>query len=368
MQLDMHYHGTYAMARAAGINHDAAEIIATASQYVDDVVVTKNYECQDGSCIAVQATGHHSADVHNILPIDQRTVWIPFHFLPGNEGEDFSNRLLCKKDSAIAKEIVNHNLTLFEKPFACELVGITAHVYADTFSHYGFSGISSELNCVNGKSIDVQVEDPETRKYITDKAERFFKKYGIKEGIWAKIRRVVSGTAETLSRGLGHGAVATYPDRPYLRWSFDYEKGGHPINDMKRDNRVTYLEACKALHEMFVNFVKSAPKYSDTGSFRPFSDIKDAVFQVLSLEKDQAGRIAAWQKAVIEGSIFNNVAKEGIPSYGGDSWDEQLKNFNNKDKPSGVTAWSVYRFHQAASLHRHAVLREILPSKGLMVV
>ena len=34
------------------------------------------------------------------------------------------------------------------------------------------------------------------------------------------------GDGEEASGGLGHGAVATYPDRPYLVWSFDYVNGG----------------------------------------------------------------------------------------------------------------------------------------------
>ena len=46
MQLDMHYHGTYAMARAAGLTPDAAKMIATCAQFVDDNVaqVTDSYE------------------------------------------------------------------------------------------------------------------------------------------------------------------------------------------------------------------------------------------------------------------------------------------------------------------------------------
>ena len=36
MQYDMHYYGTYAMAAAAGIPKNDAEIIAYAAQYVDD--------------------------------------------------------------------------------------------------------------------------------------------------------------------------------------------------------------------------------------------------------------------------------------------------------------------------------------------
>ena len=36
MQIDMHYYGTNAMARAAGLTPEARKIIATAAQFVDE--------------------------------------------------------------------------------------------------------------------------------------------------------------------------------------------------------------------------------------------------------------------------------------------------------------------------------------------
>ncbi len=36
MQIDMHYYGVYTLARAAGVNREAAEVIATVAQFVDD--------------------------------------------------------------------------------------------------------------------------------------------------------------------------------------------------------------------------------------------------------------------------------------------------------------------------------------------
>ena len=38
MQIDMHFYGVYAMARAAGLDPVTAETIANASQFVDDAV------------------------------------------------------------------------------------------------------------------------------------------------------------------------------------------------------------------------------------------------------------------------------------------------------------------------------------------
>ena len=38
MQIDMHFYGIYALARAAGIKPDSAHTIASASQFVDDAL------------------------------------------------------------------------------------------------------------------------------------------------------------------------------------------------------------------------------------------------------------------------------------------------------------------------------------------
>ncbi len=42
MQTDKHYWGAYALARAAGIKRRAAQIIASASEYVDDAVLDES--------------------------------------------------------------------------------------------------------------------------------------------------------------------------------------------------------------------------------------------------------------------------------------------------------------------------------------
>ena len=66
MQLDMHYYGTYSMARAAGINPDTAQIIATSAQFVDDNVAKSEVTFRDGSRIDAEATAHHTVDTNNL--------------------------------------------------------------------------------------------------------------------------------------------------------------------------------------------------------------------------------------------------------------------------------------------------------------
>ena len=118
MQIDMHYYGTYAMARAAGIEPDDARIIATSAQFVDDNTARSHVELRDGSRIDQEATAHHPINLSNRDDRDQRRVWAPFHFIPGNVGESYTERLKCRMDSAIVQELRDHHLTFWDRPFA----------------------------------------------------------------------------------------------------------------------------------------------------------------------------------------------------------------------------------------------------------
>ena len=86
MQKDMHYFGVYALARAAGMRDDAAEIVATASEYVDDAIWDKEVFLEDGRSILAELTAHKLLNLKNADAEDQRKVWLPFHFLPGGRG------------------------------------------------------------------------------------------------------------------------------------------------------------------------------------------------------------------------------------------------------------------------------------------
>ena len=55
-------------------------------------------------------------------------------------------------------------------------LGITAHVYADTFALYGFSGIGFRRNKVDNASIEFGDLDPEIKDYIVGKADGFAEK------------------------------------------------------------------------------------------------------------------------------------------------------------------------------------------------
>ncbi len=359
MQIDMHYYGVFALARAAGLDHEAARIVATASQFVDDNGDKGHVAFDDGGRIDFEATAHHTTHFKNIDEVDQRQICVPFHFLPGGEGDRFLECLVCRKDSQLARKMVDHALANMDRSFALELAGLTAHVYADTFSHYGFSGISAAENKVVNDSFDLGDLEPSIREYIAGKAADFLEKYGMDCG---RLDNILSSMAERFSCALGHGAVLTYPDRPYLVWSFAYEKTGQRCET--RNNPRTFLDACRALYNFFGKIAEARPEYSE-GSPRKFEDLEDTITRILKKQADRDGRIGAWRSAVSEGLFFGDAQKT-VPTYGGESWLGEADVLEKR--PSGMsTGLSLFRFYQAAALHRTYVLRDLLPSHGLVV-
>jgi len=361
MQVDMHYYGTYALAKTAGLKRAVCKIIATASQFVDDNAAKIHVEFQDGGRIDAQATAHHVSDIiKNRDQEDQRKVWVPFHFLPGNKGQSFSERLLCRENSKIAQEMVKHHLAYDKHGAGVHLIGIAAHVYADTFSHFGFSGVGSRRNKVDNDSFEFDTHlDPDIADYIKDKAKDFFRRYGKGGGFIANIK---SWLAESVSGALGHGAVATYPDRPYLKWSYRYE---YPHNRrVERDNRKSFLNGCRALHAMFSQLAANNERLSD-GSGVPFSSIESAVASILAFQAKKGDRIKKWRTEAKQGHIGLKAFE--IPLYKPETWMKQSADLNSSENSHKALRSHLYRFYQAASIHRQFVLRELLPENKLIV-
>ncbi len=357
----MHYFGTYCLARAAGIPRKNAHIIASAAQYVDDAAQQLNLDFQDGAMLVAKATAHHMLDIKNIEKRDQRQVWVPFHFLPGNEGESFTEKLLCRKDSEVAKKMLAVNLNkALECKYGDTLIGISAHVYADTFAHYDFSGVSSRSNRANDlMTLNLDSEtDAKIIEHVESKRKMFFKLNGFQGGLLANIKGFLG---KNLSGALGHGAAATYPDRPYLKWKLNWDSPNG--RNSERDNPQTFLEACENLHNFFSEY---AEKSSFESSKRmKFNDFKDSLCKILAKKAEKEDRIKEWKRASRNG-IFCNKG-ESIPTYLGDKWSEDFTKLVFKRNSIDATDSSVVHFYQASAFHRVHILRDLLPSLGLIV-
>lgn len=366
MQIDMHYYGVYTMARLAGLRPQAAKTIATASQYVDDAVEENVKHHENGNKLAPIVTAHRIIElIENRDVNDQPFVWLPFHFFPGNEGDEFTERLICRKDSPLINQLIDYYLELHERPFALELMGLVAHVYADTFSHSGFSGVSSRRNKVDAASITPLNATAPTATYLEKKLVSFFRRFGFQGGLWFNVRRaIMSDGAEIASGALGHGAVAVLPDLPYLKWSFRYEQSSEVS---ERNNVETFLEACKKLHNMFQRFLSLGSGHDDGTSGVDFSSVEERIRDILSFQNGKVERSEKWRTAFTRGQLGIKPG-EKIPHYDPELWDKQRDHFPAMEKPDEAAASEVYHFYQAASLHRHYVLRELLPAHELVVI
>ena len=362
MQVDMHYYGTYVIARAAGIKWQDAQTIAYSAQFVDDSTKEDSDRHPDGGMLYGIASAHHNMRAATIDRVDieeQRRVWVPFHFIPGGDGESFEEKLLCSKDSKIAREMIEHHVqSSQQKPFGMELLGIACHVYMDTFSHYGFSGIGSEYNKIEDNSIElIDLENSDIKDYVESKFQNFLAKYGTE--IFG------SSFLEGASGALGHGAVATYPDRPYLHWKVKFELNRpNSDRDSDRNNPETFLEGCRCLHQQLLEFARIY--YSDI-EFRSFDEIEDQIGTILQFEGRKDERIRKWLEAVNNDEIYEKDDDEETPNYDAHMWEDTKYDLSDLEHSEYLIGTPIYRFHQAACYHRYYVLKELLPAHGIAV-
>jgi hypothetical protein len=370
MQIDMHYYGVYCLARTAGLNQETAHTIAYASQFTDDSVQNEvEHNQEHGAAVVAEETAHHATDVENLSPANQRWVWVPFHFLPGNAGGSYRERLICRKDSAVAHEMLNHYLDNADLPFASQLMGVAAHVYADTFAHYGFSGVASELNLVERTSLEYTIAKKTIQAHVDKKKENFWDRFAA--GLDQAITGISGQVAEDLTGGLGHAAVATLPDRPFINWKLKYEAKRFLVRPSEnRCNPETFLEGCEKLHALFCRFAKRRPDLARPKTRLDFGELSGELGKIIRFEGKKEQRIAKWQG--FWGTVPQMVTEAGmesaIPQYDPGLWHGQRDSFEKLDKPKEMLRLKVYGFYQAASFHKHYVLRQLLPENGLIVV
>ncbi len=156
MQIDGHHTLTYVVARLAGMPHQDSEKLAYCAQYVDEATNSQPVRFSNGAMFNRISSAHKMLDYRNGNELANHLAWIPFHFLPGNNGEKtdtipdgkFIQRLVCRPDSHVSRDMLRAVAKYRNEPFGIHMFGIAMHVYADTFAHQGFAGVSHEINAV----------------------------------------------------------------------------------------------------------------------------------------------------------------------------------------------------------------------------
>ena len=352
MQIDFHHGVTYVIARLAGFSHLRANKIAYSAQYVDDATNEGVIRFNNGAMYSRISSAHKMFDYRNSKALKNRQVWLPFHFLPGNGGLPlgkvprvrFHTRLICKPDSHVAQEMLRACIYDKDKPYGLHRLGITMHVYADTWAHLGFAGINHKIN----ESNNIQSQNKKADTKLLDKLANFF-------------------LSEAFP--LGHGSVLSYPDRPYLNWS--YKNGMRQT--VQRNNTTDFIDAADKMCMAMQRWLCGDPSAKVNGL--PEAD-KNKIGSLLKNIKNEDGekRHLSWMKKIEDGHFSFGTAKPKYIPKGKGSWKHKAIGtkewFDDPDdrpfayKESFLTSdWKM--FHDALQAHRFDVIHDILPKFGI---
>jgi hypothetical protein len=353
MQIDFHHAATYVVARLAGFTHNEASTVAYASQYVDDSTNKGIIQFTNGNTYERIASAHKVFDVeHNCLNGEDYEVWVPFHFLPGNNGVPADTkqsvplyqRLVCTPDSPLSADMWDQCRAKRADPNGLHRLGITAHVYCDTFSHQMFAGIRHPVN------------------HVADLMHGAAPDTGILE-------RIESAAADEL--GLGHGGALTDPDLPYLVWK--YTNGFRQLREVS--NHDAFLLASRRLFSQFIYYLSR-----DANTPMESRDLGMIEHLIASnVTSDPGSRHQSWLASIQEGSFsFGKLSDAEFHalnylSYGVGSW--KFLALGTREARDAVSQEFAYddrfetsdwkKFHDALKDHQGFVLNVILPKYQL---
>lgn len=348
MQIDMHFAGTYIVARAAGFADADAQLIANASQYVDDSVTSGFIRFDNGALFQRTATAHRMLDGDNLNELDNHLAWLPFHFLPGNEGETHADRLICRPNSRVAQDMAAACIAARARPHSLHRLGITAHVFVDTYAHQGFAGMIHDVNYAK----DLKSDDEELDESALTEAENFL----------GKLRGLFTKSAVPM---LGHGLASSYPDLPWLSWSYTDGQS----KTIRRNNLDIFMEALDELCKIFQRYrdAEASGLPAATGGqlrryLAEFTDVdpEKRLPRWLDLLKRNAFGFGAVTLAY-KAQDWREAALGHSHHFGGAALDE----IEEIPFPDGFMTSDWKLFHDAAKDHRHTVLQHILPGYGL---
>lgn len=345
MQIDFHHAVTYVTARIAGFGHDQASTIAYAAQYVDDATSSGVVMFDNRSMYFRTSSAHKMSYINNLSDPENHLTWLPFHFLPGNGGlssdnkpdGNFIDRIICRPDSPAAREMVDITIAEKNSPSALHRLGITMHVYADTFAHQGFAGVLHAVNDVND---------------ATDIGNSGVFGHNPFDYLKAKV-------TESLPP-IGHARAGVFPDMPFLNWS--YTNGMNEV--IKRNNTDIYCNAANALCKAMQRYLDAPPlgiNAADMAAIRRlFSDTRN---------EDGDKRHKVWLAAISAGQFSFGSATISYKDDGKDSWKATAlgTSFDMPvhPYPGNFLECDWKLFHDALQRHRLTLLHDILPKYGI---
>lgn len=372
MQIDFHHAVTYICARLAEFSPTDSEIVAHSAQYVDDATAEGEIWFENGMIFPRTASAHKMIDHNNMNELKNHRVWLPFHFLPGNnlepprgvvptfDADEFMHRCICRPNSHPAQEMMRCVIERQDRPYALYRLGIATHVFMDTWAHQGFVGYQHKVNVSSDFDVPDQFKDPS----LKDKVVGFFS-----DG-FDKIKSAFVGA--TLP--LGHGTALSYPDRPYLKWAYTNGLAERVV----RNNPEDFLTAAQETYKHFCRY-RDFPRLGPAVFGKTYSipaKFDEISKQIVAInDEDGERRHDRWLE-LIENGTFGFSAPLSYSEKGDGSWKhdalgtvEDVAHLDDKTAlpfPSGFATCHWKLFHDGLQAHRFYVLHELLPKYGLL--
>jgi hypothetical protein len=321
--------------------------VAYASQHTDDAKYEHTLNFENGGRFQQVLSAHKFIDPDVFSLDSQYRIYVPFHFIPGNQGDRFQERMVCRQDSEIAQKMVQEVANLKCKPYQLHRLGIALHVYADTWSHQDFSGLQTDLNDV--EEIDVLNESS--------------------VGIAKLFSSFFRDIKEALIPYIGHAEAVTLPDEPHREWTFDHVYQKRQIH---RKNWLICQDACKATYQRIKGFLT---KNRDFREEKPvaWGNIKATLTNLFKQSGVLEARCRNWAETInASGFGFTCTPEERDLTYDDREWFRaavEVTETENSDKYERkddfhFSDWK--HFHDAATSHRFFVLQETLSPLGIV--
>ena len=354
MNIDFHYGVIYVTSRLAGMSPEQAQTVAHACQYVDDATTRDILHFEDGESFERFASAHVMYDYKNGMDDENRVIWAPFHFLPGGQGDTLEEKSVCQQDSEIAREMIRRAIDNRHAPNALHRLGVSLHVYVDTWAHKGFSGTESKHNTV----LFLEGDDHDHDTWLEK----------LKDLLADTVHNVEAVGLNVIS-GLGHGGALHFPDMPWAKWKY---KNGHLI-EIERNNLPDFVQDADMACKVVQGFLSGNRQYDTEPGLSP--EVKSALEEVLASNCDHDGekRLEVILQSIAAGK-FPGVA-EAVPAYlakGVNSWKFAATGIADSGDGDTKPKWSLafedsdYRkFHDAVKEHRFVVTQDILPAHGV---
>ncbi|HVJ48839.1 DUF6765 family protein [Desulfitobacterium sp.] len=323
MKRDAHYYAILAFCRTCGFSKKSAQIIAYASQLVDDAKINLIFFNPSNSIIEYDLVNNrpaffNMATCHSYFRVKTFNYeamvnnTVAFHFVPGCKGENFTKKLRCRAESPIIMAILKD--VLLEDNLI--KLGIVLHVYADTFSHQGFSGMLSKVNDI--KNCEASNKKP---LGLLDRTLKIFKQLG---------QEKYENYFDHIMPAYGHGQALDYPDLPYLVWSYEYDFSDEFNGSYKKvviDNKDRYQGAFMGIRNYLETYLTNHQQYVDQKlKFKNFDTLRNA----LVLEAHDKNREKNWQRVLVEQGLVSKDDQD-LLIYEDDQWlKEAFYNYDRK--------------------------------------